>query len=95
MSLRRYVRRFVGQHVQCHTFYGTFQGVVIRCTKHHIILAPIPAVYTVHGPWPHPRQFPVGPVGPGGPGPGWGSGWQIAIPLAAIVGITALGMHWW
>jgi hypothetical protein len=56
---------------------------------------------------PFHRQFPMGPYGPKGPtgpygpmgpgpgSPGPGGGWQLAIPLAAILGITAVGMHWW
>lgn len=42
-----------------------------------------------------PMGGPGGPMGPSG-GPGWGGGgWHFAIPLAAILGITAVGMHWW
>ncbi|MCL6446485.1 MAG: hypothetical protein K6T83_24065 [Alicyclobacillus sp.] len=105
MSIRKMVRRFLGHRVQCHTMYGTFHGVIIHCTKHHVILAPIPRIF--HDPtwthydasYPH-RQYPMGMgpgpgPGPGPGGPGWGGGWHMAIPLAAILGITALGMHWW
>ncbi len=92
MITHHYIRKFLGQHVQCHTHYGTFQGVIVNLTKHHIILGVVPAEH-------HPRQMPMGPGGPMGPGPGGpmgpGGGWHMAIPLAAIIGITALGMHWW
>jgi hypothetical protein len=41
------------------------------------------------------RQMPLGPGGPGGfGGPPPGGGWHIAIPIVAILGITAIGMHW-
>lgn len=103
MISRHYVRSLIGQHIHCHTHYGTFHGVVVHCTKHHLILVP---AYAVSAPthaensvddarW-GPGGYGSGP-GPGGygPGGGGGGGWHIAIPLAAIIGVTALGMHWW
>ncbi|MDQ0188988.1 hypothetical protein JI721_02100 [Alicyclobacillus cycloheptanicus] len=109
MISRHYVRSLIGQQVQCHTHYGVFHGVVAHCTKHHLILIPsyaaesTPAAAGVGdhrwGPWGYGPGGPAGPGGPGpggyGPGPGGGGGWQIAIPLAAIIGVTAIGMHWW
>jgi hypothetical protein len=110
MVSRRHIQKYIGQHVHCHTHYGTFEGVIVHCTKEHIFLAP--AVNQPDGEgWdgtemasgrPYPLG-PGGPMGPGpggpmGPGPGWGGGgggWHLAIPLAAILGITAVGMHWW
>lgn len=100
MSLRKHIQRFVGQHVECHTYYGTFQGVVVHCTKHHVVLAPIHPDIGRRLPPPTIltgldaqalRSMQMGPGGPPGPGPGW----HMAIPLAAILGITALGLHWW
>lgn len=99
MSMQRYFRKFLGQNVQCHTPFGTFQGVVVHTTKHHIILGRVPArdEWMMDGvPAAYfPRQMPMGPGGPGWGGPGGGGGWHIAIPIAAIIGITALGLHWW
>ncbi|MCL6515443.1 hypothetical protein [Alicyclobacillus sp.] len=83
-DLTHRVQRYLGRCVQCHTHYGTFYGVMVHCTPHHVILAPIPYF--------HLR----GPTGPMGGGPPWGGGgWNLAIPLAAILGITAIGIHWW
>lgn len=102
MSLRRHFLQFVGQHVECHTYYGSFHGVIVHCTKHHLILRPIhpgpnrlvppPAILVADASTGY-RQMPMGPMGPGqgGQGP---NGWQMAIPLAAILGVTALGLHW-
>lgn len=100
----RWAKQYLGQHIQCHTPYGIFHGVLIKTTKSHVILAPtysaasgMPASASMHEDY---RQYPMGP-GPGGPmgpgpgGPGGGGGWHMAIPLAAILGITALGLHWW
>ena len=89
----RKLRKYIGFHVQCHTHYGTYQGVIVHCTKRHVILAPIQHV-SAHGRYYPMGHGPMGPGGPGGPGPGWGGGWGLAIPLAAILGITAIGMHW-
>lgn len=112
----RLIRKFVGHHVHCHTQYGTFEGVIVTCTKQHIILAPMkkhrhpqPFVDDSEYGWDYRPFFPMGPGGPppGGPsGPGWGGGgwggggggggggWNLAIPLAAILGVTAIGLHW-
>ena len=109
MITHKIVRKFIGQHVECHTPYGTIHGIVVHATKHHVFLAPIAVVShpnepPVRGMTPDYRPFPMGPGGPpmgpggpmGGPGPGGpGGGWHVAIPLAAILGITALGLHWW
>lgn len=117
MYTHRHVRQLIGQHVQCHTHYGTFQGVIKHCTKDHIILAPAPSygesaygygrspelmsddsgrLWGMGGPMgPGGPGGPVGPGGPMGPGGGPNSPWHFAIPLAAILGITAVGMHWW
>lgn len=80
------LRRYVGRCVQCHTHFGTFHGVMVHCTSHHLILAPIPAAAPApHPAWPAsavtagtpsaayalPRGwFTPGPGAPGGPGPG-------------------------
>ena len=103
MSNRSVWKNYIGQHIQCHTHFGTFQGVVVHLTKHHIILGRVPVsreqvdfnpivIGMEDG-----RPFGFGPMG-GGPGPGNpgpGGRWHMAIPLAAILGITAVGMHWW
>lgn len=109
MEMYREYRRHLGQHIQCHTHCGTFEGVVVYCSKNHIILNRVP----MHGEEMRSindsydgldyRFGPGGPYGPGGYGPGpggpggpnFGGGWHMAIPLAAILGITAVGMHWW
>lgn len=112
MYSHRNARQYIGQHVHCHTHFGTFEGVILHCTKEHLILAPVQKTaqpnmaggmpgagmpMTVdpdrYGPGPGPGGQ-GGPGGPGGQG-GPGSGWHFAIPLAAILGITAVGMHWW
>lgn len=97
MKLRHYIRRLLGHRVVCQTHYGTFDGVVVHCTKYHVVLAPAhpqAMMSAPYGPYDPLRQYP--PMGPGGPyGPGGGGGWNVAIPLAAIIGITALGLHWW
>ncbi|WP_067619326.1 hypothetical protein [Alicyclobacillus acidiphilus] len=100
MITYRDIRPYIGQHIQCHTHFGTFQGVIIHISKHHIILGSVkdarPYVDPVLGEYRPMPMGPGGPVGPGGPGgPGGPSGWQLAIPIAAILGITAVGMHWW
>lgn len=99
MIRHSHVLQYLGKHIQCHTHFGMFQGIVVHCTKHYVILGRLPmrqdgelaeASF-------FPRQYPMGggQMGPGG-GPGWGGGgWHIAVPLAAILGITAVGMHWW
>ena len=89
MSLRHQVLQYVGQHIQCHTYYGTFHGVVVHCTKHHLILAPLhphtgrpvppPRIITAYGRDHYAtgggmRPFGMGPMGPQGPGPGPGPG---------------------
>ncbi|MCL6631564.1 MAG: hypothetical protein K6T63_02945 [Alicyclobacillus herbarius] len=90
MVTHHHVRKLLGRPVKCHTIFGTFHGIVIHCSKHHIILGAVTS----------PRQFGTGPyrpypMGPWG-GPGMpGGGWHVAIPLAAILGITAIGLHWW
>lgn len=106
MITHRDIRRYIGQHIHCHTHFGTFQGVIVHISKHHIILGSVtesrpmepsidPMLGTYRfGPGPGGPMGP-GPGGPGGPGGGPGGGWQLAIPLAAIIGITAVGMHWW
>lgn len=101
MVSHRHVKNLLGKPVYCHTHFGTFKGVIIHTSKHHIILGsvhqmgrPVPAAWD-------DRAFgmgpgPGGPMGPGpGPGGHGGPGWGLAIPLAAILGITAVGMHWW
>ncbi|MFB5190431.1 hypothetical protein [Alicyclobacillus fastidiosus] len=103
MVTHRHVREYLGQHVHLHTHFGTFQGVIVHLSKHHIILGRVltrdPQLAFEGAPF-YPddmmRQMPLGPGGgPPFPPPGPGGGWQIAIPLAAILGITAVGMHWW
>lgn len=93
MITHHHVRRLLGHTIHCHTPYGTIRGVVIHCTKHHVFLA----VHTNRAPFrsaPYfARQMPMGPGNPHGMGPG--GGWQMAVPIAAILGITALGLHWW
>ncbi|WP_026974001.1 hypothetical protein [Alicyclobacillus contaminans] len=104
----RLLHRFLGQHVACHTHFGTFRGVIVHCSKRYIILGvahrddPVSPWTADAIPEPHRPWFggPPGPAGPGyppgtGPGGNWGGGWGLAIPLAAILGITAIGMHWW
>lgn len=109
MYTHRHIRPYIGKHVQCHTHFGTFQGVIVHCTKEHLVLMPVAqtARYGMDDgagmddgrPWGMGGPGPGGPVGPGGgpmgPGGGGGGGWHFAIPLAAILGITAVGMHWW
>ena len=116
MVSHRWIKQYLGQHVQCHTPYGTFHGVLVQATKSHLILAPVSmshrGVSGMNGVQPDYRPFPMGPGGPGpggpmgpggpggpggpmGPGGGGGGGWHVAIPLAAILGVTALGLHWW
>ncbi len=109
MITHEYLRKFLGQFIECHTHYGAFQGIIVKCTKHHIILGRMPTPQTwraadidLSSTTPasyFPRHIPMRPGGPGSPmgpgGPGFGGGWHMAIPLAAILGITALGMHWW
>ncbi|MFD1677522.1 hypothetical protein [Alicyclobacillus fodiniaquatilis] len=100
MVTHRHVRKLLGQHVQCHTHFGTFQGVIVHLNKHHIILGHVPSRETAWQWDPNYemlRQMPMGPGGPVGmpPGGGPGGGWHMAIPIAAILGITAVGMHWW
>ncbi|QSO49150.1 hypothetical protein [Alicyclobacillus mengziensis] len=112
MYTHRHVRPYIGKHVQCHTHFGTFEGIVVHCTKEHLILMPAAQAAAHHtmdggmgygegrpfgmGPWGGGPAGPGGPMGPGGQGPaGPGGGWHFAIPLAAILGITAVGMHWW
>ncbi|SHJ97889.1 hypothetical protein [Alicyclobacillus tolerans] len=98
------IRKMLGQPVACHTHFGIFHGVIVHCTKHHVILMrqtraedwnAIPAEFHAYPSQEH-RPFGIPPYG-GGPGtpPGWGGGgWHFAIPLAAIIGIAAVGMHW-
>ncbi|MCL6453613.1 MAG: hypothetical protein K6T78_08310 [Alicyclobacillus sp.] len=107
MYSHHHIRKLLGQHVHCHTHYGVFEGVILHCTKDYVILAPAgPARLPAAEGWaadaaadgrPFFGPGPGGPVGPGGGpmGPGPGPGWHLAIPLAAILGITAVGMHWW
>ncbi len=109
MISHRHAQKLLGQHVQCHTVYGTFHGVIVHSTSNHLILAPAlseeyPGAMesAMHeevrwGPGPGGPAGPGGPMGPQGPGPGGGGGggWHMAIPLAAILGITVVGMHWW
>ncbi|GGI97653.1 hypothetical protein GCM10010885_04170 [Alicyclobacillus cellulosilyticus] len=130
MSMYKWIRKFLGHPVACHTHFGTFRGVLVHCNRTHLILAvhrlpaaPAPGLsfgitpLVRFGPGPRPNPGPWGPgpghggPGPWGPGPGpwgpgpWGppggppprpvSGWHLAIPLAAVIGITAIGMHWW
>ncbi|WAH35741.1 hypothetical protein [Alicyclobacillus dauci] len=105
MVTHRNVRKYLGQHVQCHTPFGTFQGVVVHLSKHHIILGSVVSREEAMASYPEDGMYrfgpmgpgPGGPVGPGGPTPppGGGGGWHVAIPIAAILGITAVGMHWW
>ncbi|WP_067932040.1 hypothetical protein [Alicyclobacillus kakegawensis] len=91
MVTHRQVRKLLGQQVQCRTIFGTFHGVVIHCSKHHIILGAVK-----HPPPAHKPTYRPYPAGPWGGGPGMpGGGWNLAIPLAAILGITAIGLHWW
>lgn len=98
MISHRHVKKYLHKHIQCQTCFGTFHGVIIHCTKHHIVLGSVgfdradDEGYPVR---PYPMMGP-GPGGPGPGGPGWGGGgpWSIAIPIAAIIGITAVGMHW-
>jgi len=93
MITHHHIRRLLGHTVHCHTPYGTIRGVVIRCTKHHVFLA---SVHTPRAGYPNAPYFGRHmPMGPGGPGMGSGGGWQMAVPIAAILGITALGLHWW
>jgi hypothetical protein len=93
MLTHRHMRRLLGQRVQCHTIFGTIHGVIVRCNKHYVILG--------SGSDPERdgtmeiRSYPMGPMGGPGLPPGGGGGWQVAIPLAAILGITAIGLHWW
>jgi hypothetical protein len=129
----RFLEKFIGQHIHCYTHFGTFRGVIVHCTKRHIILSAAPRTPYMDPTWSteemsDARPFLSGPWGPGGPGygpgpgpgygpgpgfgpgpgpghgpgpgpgPGWGGGgggWGFAIPLAAILGVTAIGMHWW
>lgn len=100
MVTHHHMKRYLWKRIQCHTCFGTFHGVVIRCTKHHIVLGSFgfdrDGVPTADM-RPFGMGYGPGPMGPGGPGwgGGGGGGWNIAIPLAAILGITAVGMHWW
>lgn len=104
MVTHHHVKRYLHKRVQCHTCFGTFHGIIIHCTKHHIVLGSI-GFNRDFEPAADMRPYPMGPGGGpgwgggpgygGGPGPGGGGGWNIAIPLAAILGITAVGMHWW
>lgn len=103
MLTLRDIRGYLGRHVHCHTRFGRFQGVVVHVTRHHLILqhavrldadAPLGHARGMFGPGPcgmppGPPQNPYGPPG-GPPNP-----WHLAIPLAAILGITAIGIHWW
>jgi|GEM_PF-2226011 len=105
MVSHRHVKSLLGHAVYCHTVFGTFKGIIIHTTKRHIILGairdpfrPLPpdGAYRPFGMWHGGPAGPGGPGGPGGPSPGpGGPGWGLAIPLAAILGITAVGMHWW
>ncbi len=99
------IRKLIGQPIRCHTPYGTFSGMVVHCTRKYLILAPHWHSLSRGSTWPPGneidayRPFFGGPaMGPGGPGyppPRPGGGWHLAIPLAAILGITAIGMQWW
>ncbi|WP_074692081.1 hypothetical protein [Alicyclobacillus hesperidum] len=84
------IRKYIGQHVHCHTPFGTFQGIVVHLSKHHLILGSVRTPTSLVA-YEQSEPFRQMPMGPGGPG----SGWHFAIPLAAILGITAIGMHWW
>ncbi|EPZ48248.1 MULTISPECIES: hypothetical protein [Alicyclobacillus] len=103
MVTHRHVREYLGKHVHLHTRYGSFEGVIVHLNRHHIILGHVPVRDPQLGALPMSyfqpdealRQMPLGPGGPPVPPPGGGGGWHIAIPLAAIIGITAIGMHWW
>lgn len=105
MITRDDVTSLIGKHVSCQTHFGVFHGVIVHCTEQHVILAPVPAYQVPAGAAPYPAHmhrtedsegrfgpggYGPGPVGPGGPG----GGWHIAVPLAAIIGVTAIGMHW-
>lgn len=101
MITYRHASRYLGQHVQCHTHFGTFQGIVIHLSKHHIILGRVPnrstmpeyPAYATSSYADNRKMMPPGPGGPQPPPPG--GGWHMAIPIAAILGITAVGLHWW
>ncbi|WP_041707948.1 hypothetical protein, partial [Alicyclobacillus acidocaldarius] len=104
MLTLREVREYLGRHVHCHTHFGSFQGMVVHVTRHHLILqnavradAPIPSLDHPRGLFgPGPNGMPPGPPqNPYGPPGGPQSPWHLAIPLAAILGITAIGIHWW
>jgi hypothetical protein len=107
MEMYHELRKHLGRHIHCHTQYGMFEGVVVHCSKNHIILDRVPTreeemqsisdsyELDLHRPYPMGPMGPGGPLGPGPGGPNFGGGWHMAIPLAAIVGITAVGMHWW
>jgi len=94
-----HIRQWLGHHVHCHTQYGNITGIVVHYTKHHVFLLPIHVQRDVeNASWEIPvdhRPLPMGPVGPSGPRPGYGPAWHLAIPVAAILGITALSMHAW
>lgn len=108
MVTRDEVTSLIGKQVSCHTHFGVFHGVIVHCTEQHIILAPMLVPYNPSGHAPHhahahrtdeaearwgPGGYGPGPGGPPG-GPGGGGGWHIAVPLAAIIGVTAIGLHW-
>lgn len=100
MITYRHASRYLGKYVQCHTHFGTFQGVIIHLSKHHIILGRVPSrasepEYAISSFTSERNMMPPGGGGPKTPPPGGGGGWHMAIPIAAILGITAVGMHWW
>ncbi|WDL97973.1 hypothetical protein [Alicyclobacillus sp. ALC3] len=101
------VGKQVSCHTHFGVFHGvivhcTEEHVILApMFAHHVHAGPAP--YPIHiraddaqGRW-GPGGYGPGPggPGPGGPGgPGGGGGWHIAVPLAAIIGVTAIGLHW-
>ncbi|MCL6636676.1 MAG: hypothetical protein K6T26_01895 [Alicyclobacillus sp.] len=78
----------LGSPVCCDTPYGPVCGVVIGCTSTHLWLAPLPGPLC-----PAPRWTYRAAKRP--PGHWAAAGWNLAVPLAAILGISALSVYWW
>jgi hypothetical protein len=109
MISHEHVKPCIGKWVICHTRYGDYHGRVEACGGDHVILysprgrmVQSSASSKIRGGRNTSNQdsLQVTPVyfGPGYGGFGYGSGiGRVAIPLAAIFGLTIIGASalWW
>ncbi|MCL6593860.1 MAG: hypothetical protein K6T31_07780 [Alicyclobacillus sp.] len=78
----------LGCPVCCDTPCGPVYGVVTGCTPTHLWLAPLPAPLRLVPSWSARAA--------GQPSGHWAAaGWNLAVPLAAILGVSALSVYWW